>query len=104
MTDKAIVMEIGNYIRHHRLAKNLTQSRVAQEAGINRWTISQIENGEPISLSSLIQILRSLDLLDVLNCFEIEKKISPLQLARIEHRTRKRARESEIGTKPESEW
>lgn len=53
MTDGAIIKEIGNFVKHHRLNQNITQENLARDAGLNRWTIGKIENGEPISLKSL---------------------------------------------------
>lgn len=105
MTDKSIISVIGQYIKQQRLLQNKTQAAIAESAGINRWTMSKIENGEPISLMSLIQILRALDLLDVLNVFEIKTQISPLELAKLEKQKRQRASPNmEEDTKFKSEW
>lgn len=92
MSDKAIIRAIGAYIRHQRLEQNKTQAQVAKEAGINRWTLSQIENGESITLTTLIQILRVLDLVHLLSIFTIEEIISPIEYARLKGKKKKRAR------------
>ena len=105
MSDKSIVSKIGEYIKHQRLTQNKTQAHIAEIAGINRWTISQIENGEPISLTSLIQILRALNLLDVLNIFKIKSQLSPLELAKLEKQKRQRAStNNEMDKQNMSEW
>lgn len=105
MSDKSIVTIIGEYIKHQRLNQNKTQANIAEVAGINRWTMSKIENGEPISLLSLIQILRALNLLDLLDIFKIKSQISPLELAKLEKQKRKRASSSNEKTiQNESEW
>lgn len=92
MTDNAIIKALGQYIKNYRLEINKTQAKVAAEAGINRWTLSQLENGEPVTLLSFIQILRALDLLHLLVIFKTEKKISPIALAKLEQKQRQRAR------------
>ena len=92
LTDAGIVEEIGAFVRHQCLQQNKTQATIAHEAGLNRWTISQLENGEAISLQSLIRILRALDLLYIFDVFKIQSQISPLQLAKLEHKQRQRAR------------
>ena len=92
MSDSAIISAIGEYIKHVRLEQNKTQAQVAKDAGINRWTLSQIENGESITLTSLIQILRVLDVLHILNIFTIEEKISPIEYAKLKEKKRRRAR------------
>jgi len=92
MSDKAIIGAIGAYIRHQRLEQNKTQAQVAEDAGINRWTLSQIENGGSITLATLIQILRVLDLIHLLSIFTIEETISPIEYARLKEKKKKRAR------------
>jgi len=97
MSDKSIIASIGQYLKHQRLKQNKT-------AGVNRWTMSQAENGEAISLTSLIQILRALDLLHVLDQFKIASEISPLELAKLEKQKRQRARNNENDQEKQSEW
>ncbi len=111
MNEKFIIESIGNYLKHQRLDQNKTQGQTAKDAGVNRSTVSQIEKGEPISLISLIQILRSLNVLHVLDGFKIETQISPLVLAALEKKKRKRASKykptlglNQANEPNESEW
>ena len=91
MTNAAIVNEIGSFIKHKRLEQNKTQSQLAKEAGLNRWTLSKIENGDSITLSTLIQLLRALDTLYVLNDFKFSNEISPIEYAKLQKKKRQRA-------------
>lgn len=91
MGDNAIIGAIGGFIKQKRLQKNKSQAILAKEAGLNRSTLAQIENGESITLSSLIQILRVLNLLHLLDIFTIEDKISPIEYARLKEKKRLRA-------------
>lgn len=104
MSDGAIILEIGRYIRHHRLEKNITQAKAAEIAGVNRWTLNKIEKGEPISLLTLISVLRALDLLHILNVFKISTQLSPIQLAKLEQKKRQRARSSKGTVVNEEDW
>lgn len=106
MPDVAIVKQIGRYIRHIRLQQNKTQAQLAEMAGLNRWTISQIENGESVTLMSLIQILRALDSLYVLNIFEVSDEISPLEYAKLKKQQKERVRNRTTNTqdKDDLEW
>ena len=105
MSDRSIVSVIGEYIKHQRSIQNKAQANIAEIAGINRWTMSKIENGEPISLTSLLQILRALNLLDILNVFKIQSQISPLELAKLEKQKRQRASTgNEMNKQNKSEW
>lgn len=92
MSDNAIIGTIGNFIKQKRLKENKSQVLLAKEAGLNRSTLAQIENGVSITLSSLIQILRVLDLLHVLDIFTVEEKISPMKYAKMKEKKRLRAR------------
>lgn len=89
MSDKAIVSHIGNFIKHTRVEQNKTQAQLAEIAGLNRWTLSQIENGESIRLSSLIQLLRALDCLYILDEFNFSEEISPLEYAKLKKKQNK---------------
>ncbi|RYM32887.1 XRE family transcriptional regulator [Brumimicrobium glaciale] len=91
MADAAIISKIGHFIKKTRLGLNKTQKQLAEDAGLNSWTISQIENGEAINLTSLIQLLRSLNALHVFDAFEIEDEISPLAYAKLKRKERERA-------------
>ncbi len=92
MSDNTIMGAIGEFIKQKRLQENKSQSQLAKEAGLNRWTLGQIENGESITLTSLIQILRVLNLLHLLDIFTIDDKISPIEYAKMKEKKRLRAR------------
>ncbi|MFT5252032.1 MAG: transcriptional regulator with XRE-family HTH domain [Flavobacteriales bacterium] len=104
MSDTAIVRKIGEFIKQQRLKINKTQAQLATEAGINRWTLGQIENGEAITLVSLIQIMRALDILYLFEGFSIKQEISPLELAKQDQQKRQRARNSGIDNTKKSDW
>ena len=83
---------------------NRTQAQLAKEAGINKWTLGQIENGEAITLLSLIQILRALGVLPLLDIFSIKQEISPIELAKKAQQKRQRARNTDNDTTKKSDW
>jgi len=57
LSDKAILVEIGNFIQQKRIKLNLTQQELAKQVSISRSTLSLIERGENIALINLIKIL-----------------------------------------------
>jgi transcriptional regulator with XRE-family HTH domain len=99
MTDKALAAYIGTFVKQKRLEQNRTQDSIATEAGISRSTLSLLERGETVTVTTLIQVLRVLDQLQVMNSFTVQKTISPLMLAKMEQKKRKRAKPN---TKPRS--
>jgi transcriptional regulator with XRE-family HTH domain len=92
MSDKALAEYIGTFVRHHRMEQNTTQDELARAAGISRSTLSLLERGESVTVATLIQVLRVLDQLSVLNAFEVRESISPLALAKLQREKRQRAR------------
>jgi len=92
MTDRGLCRTIGTYIKHHRLDQNKTQDALSSAAGISRSTLSLLERGEPVTLDTLIQVLRALDILNIMDVFKIEQRLSPMMLAEMEQNKRQRAR------------
>jgi len=102
MSDDALVKKVGTFVKHHRLEQNKTQEILAEAAGISRSTLSLLEKGVAVTLPTLIQVLRVLDQLQVMEAFEIQQSISPLALAKAEREKRKRARNQNPNKSEES--
>ncbi len=92
MSDVALTRIIGEFVNHHRVAQNRSQQEVADAANISRSTLSLLERGESVTLATLIQVLRVLDLLYVMEVFQVKEQISPLLLAKQESNKRTRSR------------
>lgn len=92
MSDKVLAENIGTFVRYHRMEQNKTQDEIAAAAGISRSTLSLLERGETVTVSTLIQVLRVLDQLAVMNSFEVRETLSPLALAKLQKEKRQRAR------------
>jgi transcriptional regulator with XRE-family HTH domain len=105
MSDTALIKIIGSFIKHQRLTQNKTQSQLAEEAGINRATLSLFENGVNSNLITFVQLLRALKLLHLLHVFQFKQQLSPIQLAKLEKSERIRARnKGKNESKPKSDW
>ena len=104
MSDKALAKQIGAFIKYHRIEQDKTQDALAADARISRSTLSLLERGETVNLSTLIQVLRVLDQLKVMNAFVVQETISPLELARLEKKKRKRATGKRSVTSTETDW
>lgn len=91
MSDKSLMETIGNFIRSHRLNQNKSQDKVADAAGISRSTLSLLERGEKVRIDSLIQVIRVLDLLYIMDVFKVQEQISPIEYARLKKKQRKQA-------------
>jgi len=91
MSDRAILREIGRRLKRKRLEKNVPQQKLAELAGLNRTTIGEAERGTPFGVLTLVQILRALNALEAIDSFLPDPGISPLQLAKMKGKERRRA-------------
>jgi len=91
MADPAIVREIGGNLKQMRLNQNLSQTQLANFSGLSRITISRMEGGRAATILTIVQVLRALGKLDILNAFHEDARVSPLQLLRMKKNQRQRA-------------
>ena len=107
-SDLEIVMEICQTVKQMRINKNISQQEIAERSGLDRTTISRMESGRSVSLLTLVQVLRALDKLEVLNVFKAYQIESPIKLLKEEEKKRKRAGKSKKTLKSQSkedvEW
>ncbi len=90
MTDAAVLAELGSRLERHRLERNWTQAELAAEAGVGQATVQRAERGESVQMTSMIKLLRALELLAGLD-LAIPESID-LPIARLEREQRKRRR------------
>ena len=105
-SDNVILHDIGKKIKEVRLEQNITQQQLSELSGVSKRSIGNIENGLNHSVMAMIAILRALSILDYLDRFFEEKKISPLEFAKlIENRkVRKQAKRRKENKNDEIEW
>src|SRR5271168_1483855 len=90
LTDAAVLAELGRRLERHRLERNWTQAEIAAEAGIGQATVQRAERGQSVQMTSMIKLLRTLELLGGLD-LAIPESID-LPIARLEREQRKRRR------------
>ncbi|MDH5643665.1 MAG: helix-turn-helix domain-containing protein [Gemmatimonadota bacterium] len=91
LTDETVLSEIGSRLARRRIDMGLTQASLAVEAGVAKRTVERIESGKSAQTSSLVRILRVLDLLPGLDSLIPEVRPSPLELLKRKGRVRERA-------------
>jgi transcriptional regulator with XRE-family HTH domain len=93
LTDAAVLTELGRRLARHRLERNWTQAELAAQAGVGQATVQRAERGESVQMTSLIKLLRALELLGGLDAAVPESIDFPLaKLEREQRETRRRAR------------
>ena len=87
-TDAAVLTELGRRLARHRLERNWTQAELAAEAGVGQATVQRAERGESVQMTSMIKLLRALELLAGLDVAVPESLELPI--ARLERERRRR--------------
>ncbi|MHB1618334.1 MAG: helix-turn-helix domain-containing protein [Metallibacterium sp.] len=80
--------EIGQRLRAARIRAAMEQTELAEAANISVGTVKNLEGGAGSSLRSLINVLRALQLLGVLDTLPPADMPSPLQMVRSHGRVR----------------
>jgi putative transcriptional regulator len=90
-TDDVVLGELGERLARTRLERNLSQQRLAEEAGVSKRTVERLEAGEPVKSNSLVRTLRALGQLEALDRLVPEPLPSPVERLRLQGRRRRRA-------------
>ncbi len=94
MSDPAIMAEIGKRLKETRLRKNYTQRELALKAGLSVLSVQNLEKGCSVSLSTLILVLRMLNILPNLETLIPPPPVSPVELLKLKGKSRFRVKKS----------
>lgn len=75
ITDEELLQRIGGKLKEIRLEQNIKQKELAEKAGLSMFSISQMETGHNTSVQSIIQVLRALGRMDLLDAFILYNKV-----------------------------
>lgn len=76
-SNEEMMRELGNRIRETRIDMGMTQNETARKAGVTAKTIGRIENGEDLTVSTLLSVLRALGLAQNVDALVPEVVIRP---------------------------
>lgn len=92
ISESSELTKLGSRLAAVRLALNLTQAEVAEQAGVSKRTIERLESGATASqLSTFLRVCRVLGLQDRLEQLLPEPVASPVAQLKLQRQTRKRA-------------
>ena len=89
-TEQALI-EIGERVRRQRLNRNISQKELAEKAGMGLNSIARLEDGKGSTLANLVRVLNAMDVLQGLEAFLPIPEISPIQLAKLQGKVRRKA-------------
>ncbi len=92
ITDQALIQRLGQRLAQLRLAKNLTQAQLAEQAGLGLRTVQRLELGASATqLSGFLRVCRVLGLVERLDLLVPEAVASPMAQLKQAGRKRRRA-------------
>ena len=104
ISDAALLKLIGERLARLRLARNLTQEQLAQQAGLGLRTVQRLELGlAATQLSGFVRVCRVLGLVEGFDTLIPEPVPSPLAQLKLRGRQRKRA-STVKAAKPAGKW
>lgn len=74
-----------------RLSRNISQTDLAEEAGVSRSTMTRMADGKPISLDSFVRVMIALRLTDHLAALLPDPSIRPIERVQMDGTERQRA-------------
>ena len=86
-----------------RLSRNITQERLAEEAGVSLRTIGRLEKGQGVSLDTFLRVLMALRLQNNLEALLPDPSVRPIERVGISTAERKRARPA-TATRAGTHW
>src|ERR1700735_4302650 len=90
---------MGEYLATWRKRRQLTVAQVADRAGISRYTVMRLENGEGASMENLLRVARALGVLGLLAA-ALDPYATALGRLRAQESLPKRVRTSRITRTP----
>jgi len=76
-----VLSELGSRIKAARIAMDVTQKEMARLTNLSQRTISNLENGNDVSFSTVIDVLRALGQLQNLDIMIPEQGPRPSEIA-----------------------
>jgi transcriptional regulator with XRE-family HTH domain len=105
ITDQALLTLIGERLARLRLAKNLTQQQLAEQAGLGLRTVQRLELGAAATqLSGFVRVCRVLGLLAHFDVLIPEQTSSPIAQLKLQGRRRQRARGRKATATAPNSW
>jgi transcriptional regulator with XRE-family HTH domain len=105
LSDASLLKLLGERLARLRLARDLTQGQLAEQAGISVRTLQRLEQGEAATqLSGFVRVCRVLGLLERFDTLIPELPPSPMELLKLQGRQRRRATGRTLATQARKKW
>lgn len=78
-TPEELEEKLGQQIRNLRILRNLTQSELAERAGVAMNAVKRLESGQTSTTKSLVKVLKVLNRTEWLDTLAPQVTVNPLQ-------------------------
>ncbi len=100
---QALATDLGSKIKRLRLARNITQTKLARTAGVSERTLRRLESGNGATLDTLVRVLSALKLEQNLELLVPDPRIRPIERIRTGGNERQRSRSVKTN-QPAKQW
>jgi transcriptional regulator with XRE-family HTH domain len=105
ITSEALLKLIGERLASLRLSKNLTQKKLAEQAGLGLRTVQRLELGlAATQLSGFVRVCQVLGLVERFDVLIPEEQASPIAQLKLQSRKRQRSRSRKTATGATKKW
>ena len=105
LTDEGLLEAVGERLTELRLARNLTQAQLAEQAGLGLRTVQRLESGAAATqLSGFFRICHVLGVLDRLDLLLPAPAPSPIEQLKMRGKKRQRVRPKKTTPGTASKW
>lgn len=98
LSDAQIQKLIGGKVKAVRLRQNITQKDLADNAAISLSSVKKIEAGEINTFDSLLRVLRTLGMLDLVSSMCEDEPMSPSEYFKIANGAKRHVRKRASGS------
>jgi len=105
LTDESVLRELGGRLATARLARNLTQAALADQAGVSKRTVERLESGAVATqLSGFLRVCRALGLVERFESLVPAAEASPMEQLERQRGKRLRASGQKAATAKPTKW
>ena len=103
-SDESLLSEIGERLARVRIESGVTQSGLAEKAGVGKRTLERMESGGSVQLVSLLRVMRVLGLVERLDSVLPAHGTSPIALLKSQGKERQRASKKSLTDHTTWKW
>jgi transcriptional regulator with XRE-family HTH domain len=105
LTDESVLGELGARLASARLARNLTQATLAEQAGVSKRTVERLESGAVATqLSGFLRVCRVLGLVEHFENLVPEAAAGPMEQLKRQGSKRQRASGKKAAAVAPKKW